>query len=250
MGLDPQLDRIPDSFKRQNSPYFDFCKAIVDATHELVCCFKPQAAYFSAVGAEDQLEKLVSYINEKHPSIPVILDAKRGDIGNTSRYYAKTFFEEYNFDAVTVAPYMGSDSVLPFLEFENKWVVLLALTSNQGADDFQFFSDGNTRLFEKVLNTAVKWGREDNLMFVVGATRPDMLADIRSIVPDHFLLVPGVGAQGGDLKSVANNGLNEDCGLLVNSSRGIIYADQTERFSQGAARAAADIQQQMAATMT
>ena len=248
VGLDSDIEKIPAHLKDAEDPIFEFNKGIIEATSDKCVSYKPNLAFYERHGSAgwESLAKTMDVIPDE---CFTIADAKRGDIGNTSRYYAKTFFEEYNFDAVTVAPYMGSDSVLPFLEFDNKWVVLLALTSNQGADDFQFFSDGNTRLFEKVLNTAVKWGREDNLMFVVGATRPEMLADIRSIVPDHFLLVPGVGAQGGDLKSVANNGLNEDCGLLVNSSRGIIYADQTERFSQGAARAAANIQQQMAETM-
>lgn len=249
VGLDSDVDKIPQHLQNESDPIYAFNKGIVEATSSSCVAYKPNLAFYERHGAAgwDSLAKTMDIIPDE---CFTIADAKRGDIGNTSRYYAKTFFEEYNFDAVTVAPYMGSDSVLPFLEFENKWVILLALTSNQGADDFQFFSDGTTRLFEKVLNTAVKWGREDNLMFVVGATRPEMLADIRSIVPDHFLLVPGVGAQGGDLNSVAQHGLNKDCGLLVNSSRGIIYADQSESFAEAAGNAARNVQQQMAATLS
>ena len=249
VGLDSDVDKIPQHLHNESDPIYAFNKGIVEATSSSCVAYKPNLAFYERHGAAgwDSLAKTMDIIPDE---CFTIADAKRGDIGNTSRYYAKTFFEEYNFDAVTVAPYMGSDSVLPFLEFENKWVILLALTSNQGADDFQFFSDGTTRLFEKVLNTAVKWGREDNLMFVVGATRPEMLADIRSIVPDHFLLVPGVGAQGGDLNSVAQHGLNKDCGLLVNSSRGIIYADQSESFAEAAGNAARNVQQQMAATLS
>lgn len=249
VGLDTDIDKIPPHLQSERDPIYAFNKGIVEATSDKCVAYKPNLAFYERHGSAgwDSLKKTMGIIPDE---CFTIADAKRGDIGNTSRYYAKTFFEEYNFDAVTVAPYMGSDSVLPFLEFENKWVILLALTSNKGADNFQFFSDGNTRLFEKVLNTAVKWGREDNLMFVVGATRPEMLTDIRSIVPDHFLLVPGVGAQGGDLNSVAQYGLNSDCGLLVNSSRGIIYADQSEDFAKGAGRAADAIQQQMATTLS
>ena len=244
VGLDTDLTKVPKHLLAEPDPMYQFNKGIIEATLDLCVSYKPNIAFYECHGPQgwESLERTMEIIpNECF----TIADAKRGDIGNTSRYYAKTFFERYDFDAVTVAPYMGVDSVLPFLEFDNKWVILLALTSNKGADDFQFYGDGQTRLFEQVINKAVQWGREENLMFVVGATRPQMLADIRSIAPEHFLLVPGVGAQGGDLASVAEYGMNKDCGLLVNSSRGIIYADQTENFVHGARDAAEKIQHEM-----
>ncbi len=244
VGLDTDLKKVPPHLLDRIDPIYEFNKGIVEATADLCVAYKPNLAFYECHGPQgwESLEKTMNIIPE---DCFTIADAKRGDIGNTSTYYAKTFFERYNFDAVTVAPYMGADSVMPFLEFENKWVILLALTSNKGADDFQFCALAEMRMFEQVLNTATKWGTEDNLMFVVGATRPEMLEQIRSIVPEHFLLVPGVGAQGGDLGSVARHGLNKDYGLLINSSRGIIYADQTENYIDGARDAAESIQQEM-----
>lgn len=245
VGLDTDVNKIPEHLKDSEDPIYAFNREIIASTHELTVAYKPNLAFYECHGPAgwESLEKSMADIPEE---CFTIADAKRGDIGNTSSYYAKTFFERYNFDAVTVAPYMGADSVLPFLEFENKWVILLALTSNKGAQDFQFHEDGGVRLFEKVLNTAVKWGREDNLMFVVGATRPEMFADIRSLVPDHFLLVPGVGAQGGSLTDVARYGMSKDCGLLVNSSRGILYADSGENFASVARSQAKELQSEMA----
>jgi orotidine-5'-phosphate decarboxylase len=248
-GLDTDLEKIPQHLKQTADPIFEFNKQIIQATSDVSVAYKPNLAFYECHGAQGW-ESLEKSMNEIPKECFTIADAKRGDIGNTSTYYAKTFFERYNFDAVTVAPYMGADSVLPFLEFDNKWVILLALTSNKGANDFQFHEDGGVRLFEKVINTAVKWGREDNLMFVVGATRPEMFRDIRSLVPDHFLLVPGVGAQGGELSEVARYGMSPDCGLLVNSSRGILYADQGESFADASRKAAQSIQQDMAEVLS
>ena len=235
VGLDADFSRIPKHLLKYDDPVFEFNKQIIDATKDLCVAYKPNVAFYEAQGVKgwQSLEKTMAYIPEEHFTIA---DAKRGDIGNTSRMYAKAFFETMNFDALTVAPYMGEDSVKPFLEFENKWVILLALTSNKGSNDFQFAKqDGNVEpLFEKVMRTAQTWGTPDQLMFVIGATHPEKFEEIRRIAPDHFLLVPGVGAQGGDLEKLSAFGMNDLCGLLVNSSRGIIFAGEGEDFAQKA----------------
>jgi orotidine-5'-phosphate decarboxylase len=230
---------------------FDFCAQIVDATHDLVCAFKPQIAYFAAHGCESVLQDLIAYSHAKHPEIPVILDAKRGDIGNTSRMYAEAFFNQLHCDAITVAPYMGADSVQPFTGFQDKWVILLALTSNAGSADFQqTVQEGEQRkLFEKVLVQSQAWGTPENMMYVVGATHPEAFAGVRALAPEHFLLVPGVGAQGGDLEAICVHGLNKDCGLLVNSSRGILYASAGIDFAEKARAEALALQQSMAAIL-
>lgn len=250
VGLDTDVTKIPEHlFDISEDPIFDFNKAIIDATADLCVAYKPNLAFYESIGLEgwDILERTINYIREEYPDQFIIADAKRGDIGNTSAMYASTFFGNMDFDSVTVAPYMGEDSVTPFLTYENKWVILLALTSNKGAFDFQFMKDAETgeRLFEKVLKTSQKWGNADNMMYVVGATKAEMLGDIRTIVPDHFLLVPGVGAQGGSLQEVAKYGMNSQCGLLVNSSRQIIYADDTEKFAEAAKTEALKVQQEM-----
>jgi orotidine-5'-phosphate decarboxylase len=250
VGLDTDVTKIPEHlFDISEDPIFDFNKAIIDATADLCVAYKPNLAFYESIGLEgwDILERTVEYIRSNYPDQFIIADAKRGDIGNTSAMYARTFFGNMDFDAVTVAPYMGEDSVTPFLTYEDKWVILLALTSNKGAFDFQFAKDEETgdRLFEKVLKTSLKWANSDNMMYVVGATKAEMLSDIRAIVPDHFLLVPGVGAQGGSLQEVAKYGLNSQCGLLVNSSRQIIYADSTENFDKAAKVEALKMQQEM-----
>jgi orotidine-5'-phosphate decarboxylase len=247
VGLDTEFEKIPSFLKTEKDPVFEFNKRIIDATHEYAVAYKPNIAFYESIGAAGwiSLESTVKYIKKKHPGIFVIADAKRGDIGNTSKMYAKAFLENMPFDAITVAPYMGEDSITPFLSYDEKWVVLLALTSNKGADDFQYHNEDGLRLFERVLTVSQKWGTIDNLMYVVGATRAEMIKDIRKIVPDHFLLVPGVGAQGGSLAEVAKYGLNNKCGLLVNSSRGIIFADNTENFDKVAGEKAREIQQEM-----
>ena len=232
VGLDADFSRIPKHLLKYDDPVFEFNKQIIDATKDLCVSYKPNLAFYEAQGVKgwQSLEKTMAYIPEEHFTIA---DAKRGDIGNTSRMYAKAFFETMNFDALTVAPYMGEDSVKPFLEFENKWVILLALTSNKGSNDFQFAKQDNVEpLFEKVMRTAQTWGTPDQLMFVIGATHPEKFEEIRRIAPDHFLLVPGVGAQGGDLEKLSAFGMNEMCGLLVNSSRGIIFAGEGEDFAE------------------
>lgn len=252
VGLDTDVNKIPEFlFDREGDldPIFEFNKSIIDATAEYCVAYKPNLAFYESLGLQgwDVLERTVDYIREKYPDQFLIADAKRGDIGNTSTMYARTFFGALDFDSVTVAPYMGEDSVSPFLTYENKWVTLLALTSNKGAFDFQFMEDKETgdRLFEKVLKTSLKWGNEDNMMYVVGATKAEMLADIRKIIPNHFLLVPGIGAQGGCLADVVNHGMNKQCGLLVNSSRAILYASNGEDYAQAAATEAKKVQQQM-----
>ncbi len=251
VGLDTDVTKIPEHlFDVSDDPIFDFNKAIIDATADLCVAYKPNLAFYESLGLEgwDILERTVEYIRENYPDQFIIADAKRGDIGNTSAMYARTFFGNMDFDSVTVAPYMGEDSVTPFFSYEGKWVTLLALTSNKGAFDFQFMQDRETdeRLFEKVLKTSLKWGNADNMMYVVGATKAEMLADIRRIIPEHFLLVPGVGAQGGSLAEVVKYGMNAECGLLVNSSRQIIYADDTENFAEAARTEARKVQQEMA----
>lgn len=251
VGLDSDINKIPEFLLSENDPVFEFNKAIIDATAEYAVAYKPNVAFYESRGSAgwETLIKTADYIKKNYPDIFVIADAKRGDIGNTSKLYARTFFEENSFDAVTVAPYMGEDSVTPFLSYEDRWVILLALTSNKGADDFQYHTESGTRLFEKVLETSSKWGNQNNMMFVVGATRAEMLADIRKIVPDHFLLIPGVGAQGGSLAEVVKYGMNSQCGLLVNSSRGIIFADSSESFNNTAGLKASELQAQMAQSL-
>ena len=246
VGLDTDVSRIPSFLQKEDDPVYAFNRHVIDATRDYCVAYKPNLAFYEASGAKgwESLRKTLEYIPDTHFTIA---DAKRGDIGNTSRMYAKTFFETLDFDAVTVAPYMGSDSVLPFLEFENKWVILLALTSNKGSKDFQFETIGTGQLlFEKVLETATRWGNPDNLMFVVGATQAESIQQVRSIASEHFLLVPGVGSQGGDLEAVYNYGLLPDTGLLVNASRSIIYAGENDQdFDRHVANAAQLLQKQM-----
>lgn len=249
VGLDTDINKIPAYLKNEDDPIFSFNKAIIDATAPYCVAYKPNLAFYECYGLKGMLafEKTIQYIKETHPNHFIIADAKRGDIGNTSKMYAQTFFEEYNLDSVTVAPYMGEDSVKPFLEYEGKWVILLALTSNKGSHDFQLTEDKQgERLFEKVLKKSQEWGTTDNLMYVVGATQGKMFEDIRRMAPEHFLLVPGVGAQGGSLQEVCKYGMTKDCGLLVNSSRGIIYASTDTDFADVAAVKAKELQEEMA----
>ena len=239
VGLDTDINKIPEHIlNNSDDPIFDFNVQIVKATADLCVAYKPNLAFYESIGLAgwDALERTVDFIRAEYPDQFIIADAKRGDIGNTSAMYARSFFGNMDFDAVTVAPYMGEDSVTPFLTYENKWVILLALTSNKGAFDFQLMKDADStdRLFEKVLKQSQSWGSDENMMYVVGATKAEMLREIRSIVPDHFLLVPGVGAQGGSLAEVAEHGLNNQCGLLVNSSRQIIYASSESDFKDAA----------------
>ena len=249
VGLDTDVTKIPEHLFEEDDAMLAFNKAIIDATADLCVAYKPNIAFYESMGLEGwyTLERTAEYIRTNYPDQFIIADGKRGDIGNTSAMYARTFFGNMDFDSVTVAPYMGEDSVSPFLSYEGKWVTLLALTSNKGAFDFQFMKDEETgeRLFEKVLKTSLKWGNADNTMYVVGATKAEMLADIRKIIPDHFLLVPGVGAQGGSLAEVAKYGMNDQCGLLVNSSRQIIYADNTPDFANAARLEAQIVQKEM-----
>lgn len=247
VGLDSEIEKIPASLRDEEDPVFEFNRRIIDATHNYVVAYKPNSAFYECNGPTGwiSLESTVKYIKTMYPDILVIADAKRGDIGNTSKMYAKTFLGNMPFDAITVSPYMGEDSVMPFLSYKQKWVVLLALTSNKGAEDFQYQDEKGVKLFEKVLKLSQKWGSPDNLMYVVGATRAEMLLDIRRIVPDHFLLVPGIGAQGGSLAEVVRYGMNDKCGLLVNSSRGIIFADSTEFFDKTAGEKAKEVQSEM-----
>jgi orotidine-5'-phosphate decarboxylase len=248
VGLDTDIQKIPRFLMDTSDPVFAFNKEIIDATHDLAVAYKPNLAFYESLGVNgwNSLEKTVNYIRYKHPELFIIADAKRGDIGNTSSLYARAFFDAMEFDAVTVAPYMGEDSVKPFLTYVDKWVILLALTSNKGADDFQYMSENKEYLFERVIKTSSKWGNEGNMMYVVGATRAEMLSDIRKIIPNHFLLVPGIGAQGGSLTEVARHGLNSQCGLLVNSSRQIIYAGKEADFAQKARVAANTVRDEMA----
>ena len=249
VGLDTDINKIPEHLKKEEDPIFAFNKAIIDATAPYCVAYKPNLAFYECYGLKGMVafEKTIKYLKENHPNHFIIADAKRGDIGNTSKMYAQTFFEEYNLDSVTVAPYMGEDSVKPFLEYDGKWVILLALTSNKGSHDFQLTEDQQgERLFEKVLKKSQEWGTTENLMYVVGATQGKMFEDIRRIAPNHFLLVPGVGAQGGSLQEVCKYGMTKDCGLLVNSSRGIIYAGKDKDFAEMAAQKAKELQQEMA----
>lgn len=249
VGLDTDINKIPAHLKKEDDPIFAFNKAIIDATAPYCVAYKPNLAFYECYGLKGMLafEKTIQYIKENHPNHFIIADAKRGDIGNTSKMYAQTFFEEYNLDSVTVAPYMGEDSVKPFLEYDGKWVILLALTSNKGSHDFQLTEDKQgERLFEKVLKKSQEWGTTENLMYVVGATQGKMFEDIRRMAPEHFLLVPGVGAQGGSLQEVCKYGMTKNCGLLVNSSRGIIYASTDTDFAEVAAVKAKELQEEMA----
>lgn len=249
VGQDTDLKKIPQHLLTEEDPIFTFNKAIIDATAPYCVSYKPNLAFYEAFGVKGLMafEKTVKYLKEQYPHHFIIADAKRGDIGNTSQMYARTFFEEYDVDALTVAPYMGEDSVTPFLGYEGKWVILLALTSNKGSHDFQLTeSPDGERLFEKVLRRSQQWATDEQMMYVVGATQGSMFEDIRRLAPRHFLLVPGVGAQGGSLEEVCRYGMTKDCGLLVNSSRGIIYASQGEDFAEVAADKARELQQQMA----
>ena len=247
IGLDVDLEKIPHHLLKEDDPIFAFNKAVIDATHHLCVAYKPNTAFYEAYGLKgwQSLEKTISYLNSNYPEIYTIADAKRGDIGNTSRMYAKAFFNDLGFDSVTVAPYMGKDSVEPFLEFEDKHTILLALTSNLGAFDFQTKTLENQELYKLVLETSKQWQNAHNLMYVVGATKAEFLGDIRKIIPESFLLVPGVGAQGGSLEEVCKYGMTEDIGLLINSSRGIIYASNNHDFAEAAANKARDLQLQM-----
>ena len=252
VGLDTDIKKIPQHLLQADDPIFEFNKAIIDATAPYCVAYKPNLAFYESLGVKGLVafERTVTYLNENYPEQFVIADAKRGDIGNTSQMYARTFFETYNLDALTVAPYMGEDSVTPFLAYESKWVILLALTSNKGSHDFQLTEDAQgVRLFEHVLTKSQAWGNADNMMYVVGATQGEAFKDIRRHAPNHFLLVPGIGAQGGSLHDVCQYGMNKDCGLLVNSSRGIIYASNGADFAQVAAEKAREVQEEMASEL-
>ena len=251
IGLDVDLDKIPSFLLEQEDPIFEFNKAIIDATHDLCVAYKPNTAFYEAYGLKgwQSLQKTISYLNSNYPEIFTIADAKRGDIGNTSTMYAKAFFEDLQFDSVTVAPYMGKDSVEPFLAFENKHTIMLALTSNEGAFDFQTKDCNGRELYKTVLETSKKWNNAQNLMYVVGATKAEYFTEIRKIIPDSFLLVPGVGAQGGSLSEVCKYGMNGDIGLLINSSRGIIYASKNSNFAEKAREEAQSIQSEMKTIM-
>ncbi|MGB5429318.1 orotidine-5'-phosphate decarboxylase [Eudoraea sp.] len=247
IGLDTDLEKIPVHLLNEESPIFSFNKAIIDATHHLCVAYKPNIAFYEAYGSMgwEALRKTIEYLNEFYPELFTIADAKRGDIGNTSYRYAKAFFEDLDFDSITVAPYMGRDSVEPFLSFENKHTILLALTSNEGAFDFQTKQIGKKTLYEQVLETSISYKNSQNLMYVIGATKASHLIEIRKIIPDSFLLVPGVGAQGGSLEEVCKYGMNKNVGLLVNSSRGIIYASTEKDFAIMAAQKATELQDEM-----
>tara|TARA_R110002073_G_scaffold335058_1_gene526101 strand:- start:1126 stop:1935 length:810 start_codon:yes stop_codon:yes gene_type:complete len=247
IGLDVDLTKIPQHLLKEEDPIFAFNKAIIDATHHLCVAYKPNTAFYEAYGLKgwQALEKTINYLNQNHPEIFTIADAKRGDIGNTSTMYAKAFFHDLGFDSVTVAPYMGKDSVEPFLAFQDKHTILLALTSNEGAFDFQTLKVNNKELYKEVLEVSKTYKNSKNLMYVVGATKAEYLVDIRQIIPESFLLVPGVGAQGGNLQDVCKYGMNDDIGLLINSSRGIIYASNGVDFAKAAAKKSEEIQLQM-----
>ena len=251
VGLDTDINKIPQDLLTLEDPVFEFNKQIINKTAEFAVAYKPNTAFYEVYGAKgwQSLERTIQYIKVNYPEIFIIADAKRGDIGNTSANYAKAFFNTLKADALTVAPYMGKDSVEPFLGFEDKWVILLALTSNKGSQDFQYLNTGDRMLYQQVLHTATTWASSEKMMFVVGATHPEELGEIRKMLPDYFFLVPGVGAQGGDLQTVAKYGLSKDCGLLVNSSRGIIYASNQLDFADRAAEEAQKLQGQMAAVL-
>ena len=247
VGLDIDLDKVPEHIKTTADPLFEFSKAIIDATASYTVAYKPNIAFFETYGPDGMtsLKRVMDYLNENHPKIFTIADAKRGDIGNTATRYAKAYYETYNFDSITVAPYMGKDSVEPFLSFDEKYAIVLALTSNAGSSDFQTQEVGGQMLYEKVIQTSTQWEGSERLMYVVGATKASALKNIRTLIPNSFLLIPGVGAQGGSLTEVAENGLSDDVGLLVNSSRGVIYASQGKDYAAAAASAAHDLQAQM-----
>lgn len=252
VGLDTDLKKIPQHLLNDNDAIYTFNKNIIDATAPYCVAYKPNLAFYEAFGVKGMIafEKTINYLNKYYPNHFIIADAKRGDIGNTSKMYARTFFEEYDVDALTVAPYMGEDSVTPFLGYDGKWVILLALTSNKGSNDFQLTTDTEgERLFEKVIRKSQQWGNIDNMMYVVGATQGKMFEDIRKVAPESFLLVPGVGVQGGSLEEVCRYGMTKDCGLLVNSSRGIIYASDGEDYAEVAAQKAKELQEQMASEL-
>jgi len=251
VGLDTDLNKIPPHLLKSEDPIYDFNREIVDATQDISIAYKPNLAFYESQGAAgwNSLEKTVDYIKRNYPDIFLIADAKRGDIGNTSGMYAKAFFENMDFDAITISPYMGKDSVSQFLNYKDKWVILLAVTSNPSATDFQFISntDSGEELFKSVVKAGNNWGSANNIMFVIGATRAEMLKEIRAIAPDSFLLIPGIGAQGGSLESVVRYGMNKQCGLIVNSSRSIIYASNDEDFALAARKQAMIIQEEMSA---
>lgn len=256
IGLDTDISKVPVHLFDHEDPVFEFNRQIIDATHDLVIAYKPNFAFYEASGVKGltSLAKTIQYLNTNYrDQVFTIADAKRGDIGNTSQQYARAVFDEsssgMNFDAVTVAPYMGEDSVKPFLSYPGKWIIVLALTSNKGADDFQFFQDGTTRLFERVLINSQQWGHPGNMMYVVGATKAEMLARVRALVPDHFLLVPGVGAQGGSLQQVIQHGMTRECGLIVNSSRNIIFASTGIGFADAARKEARRMQSEMSESL-
>ncbi|MFN8285863.1 MAG: orotidine-5'-phosphate decarboxylase [Chitinophagales bacterium] len=245
VGLDTDITLIPPHLLKYEDPIFEFNKAIIDATIDLAVAYKPNLAFYESAGLKgwQSLEKTMAYLNKHKGDMFSIADAKRGDIGNTSKMYAKTFFEWLDFDSVTVAPYMGEDSVSPFLQYKEKWVILLGLTSNKGSADFQFIDSAEGKLYEQVIKKAQQWGTPDNLMFVIGATHPEQFRHIRSLAPDNFYLVPGVGAQGGDAEKICENGMNETGGLLINSARQIIYASKGEDFAEAARKNAVELQQ-------
>ena len=247
VGLDVDLDKVPEHIKTMADPLFEFSKAIIDATSAYAVAYKPNIAFFETYGPDGMisLKRVMDYLNENHPEIFTIADAKRGDIGNTATRYAKAYYETYSFDSITVAPYMGKDSVEPFLSFDEKYAIVLALTSNVGSSDFQTQEVGGQMLYEKVIQTSKQWEGSESLMYVVGATKASALKNIRKLIPNSFLLIPGVGAQGGSLIDIAENGLSDNVGLLVNSSRGIIYASQEKDYAAAAASAALDLQAQM-----
>ncbi len=253
VGLDTDVDKLPDGIDRSSKGVFEFNRQIIDATHEFCVAYKVNTAFYESMGSAgwEAMEHTVKYMQVVCPGVFTIADAKRGDIGNTSGMYASAFFEHLNFDSITIAPYMGEDSIAPFLKYTGKWVILLALTSNKGAEDFQLkelarsFKNEKVKLFQEVIRTAQNWGHLENMMFVVGATRPEMLAEVRAIAPDHFLLVPGVGVQGGSLQEVSRYGMNKTCGLLVNISRSILYAGKDSNFAQKAKEEAKKIQEEM-----
>lgn len=255
VGLDTDINKIPQHLLKETNPVFEFNKRIIDATKDYAVAYKPNLAFYESMGIKGLhiLEKTMKYLDNFRDEVFTIADAKRGDIGNTSQQYAKAFLttENYNFDAITVAPYMGEDSVSPFLSYKDKWVILLALTSNKGANDFQFLkTENNISLYEEVLTKSKEWGTDSNMMYVVGATQANMLENIRKIIPDHFLLVPGVGAQGGSLEEVAKYGMNADCGLLVNASRSILYASNKTDYAEKAMEEAKTMQQEMEKLLT
>ncbi len=247
VGLDPDIEKIPKFLLNKEDPIFEFCRQIIDSTAEYCVAFKPNSAFFESHGLSGiiSMDKTMRYIKQHYNNHLLIADAKRGDIGNTSSMYAKAYFKHFNADAITVSPYMGEDSIKPFLNFENKWTIVLALTSNEGSGNFQMLNSNGVELYKSVLTEAIKWGTEDNLMFVVGATKATMLKDIRKIIPNHFLLIPGLGTQGGSLNDVCEYGLNKDIGILISASRSVIYASNDINFAEVAGRVAKEIAQQM-----